>query len=361
MPIITPERARSMRARAQGLAGGVRGGDVPEVIGRAFAIQAQDAEAAALGLRVRGARITRRDVSAAYGPGPALVRGWFMRGTLHAVAAHDARWLLGLLGPVFLAASRRRYAELGLDERLQEHAEHLVTEAVGADGPLTRTELTARLAGIGVPATGQAAFHLIRRAALRGRICHGPDRGGEATFALLDELVPSGGPEPAAHEAAAELARRYLAAHAPASAEDFIAWSGLPAGPARQGWRALEDVAEVGIGGGVHVLPRARLGELEEPERERPPDVRLLPAYDGYLVGYRTRGLSVPAAHAGRVWAGGGQIRPVVLADGLAVATWTRRERAVGVAPFEPLPPETGAGIAEESADVARFLASGTG
>ncbi|MBG0822755.1 winged helix DNA-binding domain-containing protein [Planomonospora sp. ID91781] len=359
MPIITPERARLMRARAQGLAGGVRDGDVAQVVGRAFAIQAQDAEAAALGLRARGARITRRDVSAAYGS--ALVRGWFMRGTLHAVAAHDARWLLGLLGPVFLAASRRRYAELGLDERLQEHAEDLIAEAVGADGPLTRAELTARLAALGVPPTGQAAFHLIRRTALRGRICHGPERAGEATFALLDDLVPPGGPPPPAREAAAELARRYLAAYAPASAGDFIAWSGLPAGLARQGWHALEDVAEAGIGGEVHVLPRTRLAEAEEPEREGPPDVRLLPAYDGYLVGYRTRDLSVPAAHAGRVWPGGGQIRPVVLADGLAVATWTRRERAVGVTPFGPLPPEIEAGIAEESADVARFLASGTG
>ncbi|MBG0818792.1 winged helix DNA-binding domain-containing protein [Planomonospora sp. ID82291] len=357
MPIITPERARLMRARAQGLAGGVRGRGVPEVIGRAFAIQAQDAGAAALGLRVRGTGITRRDVCAAYTAGPALVRGWFMRGTLHTVAAPDARWLIGLLGPVFLAAGRRRCAELGLDERLQERAEHLVAEAVGTDGPLTRAELTARLAAaLGVPPTGQSAFHLIRRTALRGWICHGPDRRGEATFALLDDLVPPGGPRPPAHEAAAELARRYLAAHAPASAEDFITWSGLPAGLARRGWRALDDVAEAGIGGGAHLVPRTRPAE---PEREGPPDVRLLPAYDGYLVGHRTRDLSVPAAHARRVWPGGGQIRPVVLADGLAVATWTRREGTVAVTPFAPLPPEVEAGIAEEAADVARFLASG--
>ncbi len=69
----------------------------------------------------------------------------------------------------------------------------------------------------------------------------------------------------------------------------------------------------------------------------------------------------MPAAHAGSVWPGGGQIRPVVLADGLAVATWTRRGRAVGVTPFAPLPPETESGITGESADVARFLASGAG
>ncbi|MEE1811017.1 hypothetical protein [Streptomyces sp. BE133] len=40
-----------MRARAQGIGGGLRGTSVPDVMERAFAVQAQDASAAALGLR----------------------------------------------------------------------------------------------------------------------------------------------------------------------------------------------------------------------------------------------------------------------------------------------------------------------
>ncbi|MDP9850011.1 winged helix DNA-binding domain-containing protein [Streptosporangium lutulentum] len=352
MPIITPERARLLRARAQGLAGGVRDDGVTAVIERVFAIQAQDTGAAALGLRVRGTGITRRDVSRAFDADRAVVRGWFMRGTLHTVAAHDVRWLLGLLGPIFLAASRRRYAELGLDERLQDRAEDLITEAVSTEGPLTRADLTTRLAGIGVEPSGQAPFHLIRRAALRGRICHGPAREDEATFVTLDDWVPAGDPGRPAQEAVAELARRYLAAYAPASAEDFASWSGLPVPLARNGWRALKDVVTVEIEGGAYALPPARLAE---PAREEAPDVRLLPSYDNYLVGYRTRALSVPASHERRVWPGGGQIRPTVLAEGRAVATWTRRRSAVEVTPFEPLPPEIQAGVAAETADVARF------
>jgi hypothetical protein len=352
MPIITPERARLLRARAQGLAGGVRCDGVTAVVERAFAIQAQDAGATALGLRVRGTGITRRDVSGAFDADRTVVRGWFMRGTLHAVAARDVRWLLGLLGPIFLAASRRRYAELGLDGRLQDRAENLITEAVAADGPLTRAELTTRLAGIGVEPSGQAPFHLIRRAALRGRICHGPAREDEATFVVLDDWVPVGGPEYPVQEAVAELARRYLAAYAPASAEDFASWSGLSVPLARNGWRSLEDIVGVEVEGGAYTLPSARLAE---PAEEETLDVRLLPAYDNYLVGYRTRALSVPVSHERRVWPGGGQIRPAVLAGGWAVATWARRRAAVEITPFEPLPPEIQTGIAAESADVARF------
>ncbi len=90
------------------------------------------------------------------------------------------------------------------------------------------------------------------------------------------------------------------------------------------------------------------------------PDVRLLPAYDNYLVGYRSRDLSVPAAHERRVWPGGGQIRATVLVDGLAVGTWSggRRGAPVTVEPFpgaEPHTPAVAAGIARESADVRRF------
>lgn len=51
------------------------------------------------------------------------MHGWFMRGTLPTVAASGSRWLLGLLSPLFLKASRRRHAELGLDEELCARAE----------------------------------------------------------------------------------------------------------------------------------------------------------------------------------------------------------------------------------------------
>ncbi|CAM5377534.1 hypothetical protein SAVIM40S_06999 [Streptomyces avidinii] len=40
------------------------------------------------------------------------VRGWFMRGTLQLVPAADARWLLALFGPVYLALAARRLREL---------------------------------------------------------------------------------------------------------------------------------------------------------------------------------------------------------------------------------------------------------
>jgi hypothetical protein len=220
--------------------------------------------------------------------------------------------------------------------------------------------LTGRLQGIGLDARGQVPIHLIRRSALLGQICHGPTCNGEATFVLLDDwLPPRAGVRLAAGAAALALARRYLRAHAPAGFDDFATWSGLPVALAKPAWRALGETGEVeefDVAGRRCLLPVDQLSEAAEPTM----DVRLLPAYDDYLLGYRDRTLSVAAQDERRVRPGGGQIRPTVIVDGHACATWSRRAAvrsvAVAVDPFGDLSEEVSAGIAAEKADIAAFL-----
>ncbi|MFF4653315.1 winged helix DNA-binding domain-containing protein [Streptomyces sp. NPDC001380] len=351
------ESVRRLRARAQALAGNVREASPAAVVRRVFAIQAQDAVAADLGIRVRGRDITAAGIRAAYEDERSIVRGWFMRGTLQTVPSPDARWVLRLLAPRILAATNRRYRQLGLDEGLRERADRLARRALATHGPLTRAELTEHLAAVGVQPDGQAPFHLIRHAALTGVLCHGPRRGHEATYVLLDDWLPPGAEDARREEdtAVAELARRYVRAHAPVAVDDFATWSGLPVTLARKAWRTLAHTGSI-TGYGALSVPTGRTEEpLDSPGTL---DVRMLPAYDNYLVGYRGRELSVPAAHRGRVWPGGGLIRPTVVADGLAVGTWSRRDagRAVRVDAFEPLSPQVRSLVDAEVSAVTRFL-----
>ncbi|MFE2292915.1 winged helix DNA-binding domain-containing protein [Streptomyces sp. NPDC059452] len=341
---------RLLRARAQGIGGGVREESAAAVLDRVVAVQAQDLPAAELGLRARANGLTQEAVRRATDTERTAFRGWFMRGTLQLVPAADARWLLALLGPVYLALAARRLKELELDAELCARSERLIADAIDGEGPLTRAQLTDRLTTLGVEPKGQSAFHLIRRAALSGVVCHGPQRAGEATFVLLDDWLPATGPLPFTGEAAErELARRYRRAHGPSDALDFAHWSGLRTTVAKRAWAAV-----------------AATGPETPPAPDGPdgPDVRLLPAYDNYLVAYRSRDLSVPAEHARRVWPGGGLIRPTVLVDGLAVGTWSggRRGTPVKVETFPgaasgsaPEAAAVAAGIARESADIARF------
>ncbi|MEU8135495.1 winged helix DNA-binding domain-containing protein [Streptodolium elevatio] len=358
----TMRALRLARARAQALAGGVREHTAAGVVRRVFAIQAQDAVAADLGVRVRADGVSAAEVRAAYEDERSIATGWFMRGTLHTVPAEDLRWLLGVFGARNEAANARRYRELDLDEALRERAARVIREAVATHGPLTRGELAERLAAIGVPPSGQAPFHLIRHAALVGVVCHGPRRAGEGTFVLLDDWIPAHGRGPQGDAAAAELALRYARAHGPADAEDFAHWSGLPLSLARRAWAAgpaktlrPEDAAPDEGEAGDRVDGRGAVGGGDPVG----PDVRLLPAYDDYLLAYRDRRLVVPPAHERDVWPGGGVIRPVVLADGVAVGTWGRKGHEVRTAAFDSWGPSLARVIEKESSAVSEFLSGG--
>jgi hypothetical protein len=303
-------------------------GAVRAVVG----IQAQEPRAGALSIRARTEGLTAADVVYALEEERSIVRTWAMRGTIHFVAAEDAGWLHDLLAPLWLAGEHRALDKLGVPDGDRPRAVALIAETLGEHGPLTRAELCEHLVRAGIATDGQKAAHLPRLAALEGHVCFGPVRDGKDTYALLDDWIRVRRPRLARDQALAEIARRYAAGYAPAEPEDLAAWSGLPLGDARAAWQD------------------ATIDTSEPPPN--PPLVRLLPAFDTYLLGYRNRELAVPARDAKQVWPGGGIVRPTVIANGLAVGTWKRAGARVTLEPFGREPE----GAAAEIADVERFL-----
>jgi Winged helix DNA-binding domain len=257
------------------------------VVRHLLAVQAQEERSLRLALRARGAA----------GSPDAVVTSWLLRGTLHTVLREDFWWLHALCAPRLATGNRRRLAQLGVSEDRADRAVGVIRDAL-AGGPLPRAALAELL-----EARGQAIVHLLMRAAIAGVVV------------LEDRAFALAGPRPAPPDrdaALRELGRRYLAAHAGADAADLAHWSGLPLGDAR---RALRDAAP----------PRAPRGPLP---------LRLVPAYDELLLGWRDRTPVVPAEHARRVHPGGGLLRAVVLEDGRAVGTWQLRGGRVTVEPF---------------------------
>ena len=353
-------RVLAERVRAQVLTG-LRPADPVEAVRRVGALQAQDARALRLAIRARTTGVDAPAVQRALAEPGRLVVTWLMRGTLHAVPAGDVRWLLALLRPARSSGRTRRLA-LGLDDHLLDTALPIAVELLAA-GPLTRSELADRLRAAGVPlGPGQAPAHLLSVAAREGLVCRGPDRDGEPTYVRLSDWLAGAEPvEPVERDdALARLARRYLTGHGPAGAADLAAWSGLPLRDARTGLGALAAAGEVEgvrIGGApAYWLP----GEPSPEDRT----VRLVPAFDEYLLGYRGRALALDAAHAHRIQAGGGIVHPAVLLGGRIIGTWRQRRGdgglIVAVEPFRRLPRGTRAALAAEAADVGRFLGLAT-
>jgi hypothetical protein len=328
--------------------------EAPDALARRLlAVQAQDLPAARLALRARTAGLTAAEVDTALEDGALLV-AWLCRGTLHLVAPDDLPWLLALTAPGQLTTNRRRLGQEGVEPDDAERAVAIVERALAADGVLTRAQLAERLDAAGIPTAGQAIVHLLALTAFRGLTVRGPVRDGHPAYALArDRLGAEALPAPSAFDrdrALAELARRYLAAHGPATETDLTRWSGLPLRDARAGLRAIGgELLELGDG----LVDLAR----RAPVPDRIP-ARLLGAFDPYLLGWRDRSFAVPAEHARRVHPGGGILRATATRDGVAVGTWSA-QRTGGRAEIalEPFPgaPEDDA-FAEDAADVARFL-----
>lgn len=284
-----------------------------------------------------------------------------MRGTLHLVAAEDLGWMLSLFGPVFSKANRRRRLELGLDDKTSDKAAQMIDEILAASGPLTRAGLAEQLDAHHIPTAGQAIAHAVGYAALQGILCFGPDRNGKPTYARLDDWIKRP-PTPPQDEALTELARRYLNAYGPATTADLASWSGLPMPQVRQAWESIADeLLEVEIDGRPAWMLQAHAGWLEErPPQAQDPIVRLLPAFDTYLLGYQSRDFMLDPAYARRVHPGGGLIRPTLLVDGRIMGTWkTNKQRdhlEVAVEPFETLATAVRDGVEEEVKDLSRFL-----
>jgi hypothetical protein len=305
------------------------------------AIQAQDLAQTRLGVRSRSATRTEAEVTAAIASRE-VVRTWLLRNTIHLVTADDLRWLVSLFGPMIRRRSVKRWTDLGLPPEVLSRAEALVP-AVLADGPLTRHEVATGLAEHGLDISAdQAPTHLLIHLGTIGMTCHADGN----RFALLDDWLPNSAAGPRDDDALAELARRYYRAFSPATATDFTTWSGLA------GARATALIRDELTPVTVHGKPGFRLGEEVDGG-----GVRLLSAFDNYLIGYRDRTGLVPADRRAEIYVGG-IIRPVVLEHGAAVGRW-RLDRSAGrveISYFGRASRALRASVDAEIDDLARFV-----
>lgn len=357
-PTITREQVRLLRLRAHGLLDGPTA-SVRAAVARPPGIQAQEIDGAAVGVRARARGISASDVDGALREGT-VIRTWCMRGTLHLVARDDLPWLLSLLGPEAIRRSRRRREQLELSDEVLDRSRDVLLEMLATEAPATRDEIGTRLAHAGRRLEGQALYHFLRHMALEGWIRFGPRRGGDDTFVLLDqELRPS--PGLARDDAMARLARRYLAGHGPATADDLARWAGVGRRQARAGMDAIRtETVEVRPEQEPCRILAAHESWLDEGRAANPnPSVRLVPGYDPYLLGYRSRDFAVPPEYAPSLHPGGGFMRPAVLVEGRAVGSWKKELRGdtvnIRVQPFGPLEGPVLAGLEDEARDLARF------
>ena len=285
-----------------------------------LAMQAQDFPMAkwAIGVRLPGS--TDRLVDAAIDEA-AILRTHLLRPTWHFVCPEDIHWLLELSAPQIQISMRARDKVLELTEAVYSKSNKTIEKALTKQGQLSREALILELNHAGIPTDQNRASHLLMRAELEKIICSGAILRGKPTYALLAERVS----RPrllVKEEALAELASRYFTSRGPATLQDFIWWSGLPARLARQ---ALEIVisnllSEV-VDGIAYWLPRNY--NIPAPVQAT---TLLLPTYDEFIISYSDRTASIPSMLEQHLKAisDRGVFWPILVENGLVKGIWKR-------------------------------------
>ncbi|HXE46022.1 MAG TPA: winged helix DNA-binding domain-containing protein [Conexibacter sp.] len=325
--------------------------DPVAAVQRLLAVQAQDPRGMRLAIRARtllGAT-TAADVERALTDERTLVVSWLNRGTLHLVRREDWPWLHALTTPPLATASARRLAQEGVPPADAERGVAAVQRALAADGPLTREALRERVAAAGVRTEGQALVHVLLAATLRLGLVRGPLRGARHAFALARDWLGEEALAPVDRDAAlAELARRYLAGHGPASERDLARWAGLPLRDARAGLAAIAPELTPHADGSVDLARRPPGAPLPPP--------RLLGAFDPLLLGWASRAELLGAHAETNVVTANGIFRPIALVRGRAAAIWRIERGRVVLEPFGGLSRRVTAELERDGADVRRYL-----
>jgi hypothetical protein len=317
-----------------------------DVAERLLAVQAQDPRGARLAVRARTTGLTAADVDRELTEKRSLVITWLNRGTLHLVRSEDYWWLQVLTTPPVVTGNLRRLEQEGVSLAAADKGVSVIEKALAKDGPLTRQQLRERLDAAGIRTEGQALVHILVRASLRGFVVRGPMVGTNQAFVLVRDWL--GKPPKIDRDVAlAELARRYLAGHGPASDRDLARWAGVQLSVARHGLTAIASELREHDDGLVDLARLKRTDELPPP--------RLLGPFDPLLLGWTSREL-VLGDHTDLVTVNG-LFRPFALVRGRAAGTWAMPDKKVVLQPFGRLTKADTKVLDADAADVERFLA----
>jgi hypothetical protein len=345
-------RRRGGRAPDGAAAGGqARAGDPLEVTRRLLAVQGQDPRGARLAIRARSEGLSVADVDRALTQDRSLLITTLNRGTLHLVASEDYGWLHALTAPTLLTASARRLAQEGVTPDAAERGVAAIERALAREGPLDRAQLGERIDRAGVRTAGQALVHLLLLASIRGVTVRGPMVGKRQAFVLVRDWL--GEQRPVDRDSAlAELARRYLAGHAPADDRDLARWAGLPLRDARAGLAAIAGELRQRSDGLVEFANTSTRAKAST----RLPAPQLLGAFDPLLLGWCSRALFLDENEP--IVTVNGLFRPFALVAGRAVATWSLAGGKVALKPFAALAPADEQALRADADAVLRYLAA---
>ena len=262
-----------------------------------------------------------------------IVRTHLFRTTWQLVSGEDLGWMLELCRESALRGLRSwmNTNDVSIPEAEQHSVQQIFADVLAKNQVAYKSEFAAALAEKGIAMPDQRLSYHIRLAEYAGLVCSGDLTPLKKTYALVSAKLPATRPLPR-EEALALLARKYFRSHGPATLEDFAWWCGLGLNACRQGIAALgsELVRERWKGLDLYSHQDSRIRGF------RSGCVHLLPPYDEYLIGYKSRHVSLHPDHSHRAHNNSGIFWPVLLQDGEVIGNWNTSTGKVATEIFHP-------------------------
>ncbi len=331
MKTLKWHQVHSWRLMQHGLSPRLNARDVVQAVTRTAGIQAQVQSAAELALCTRVEGLTPQDVKSALWQDHVLVKTWAMRGTLHLLSASELSLYVAARDWQLAANWSKYFAEFGMTTAAQQEAFLSAVPYVLEQGPLTRLQLAdavAKHTGISQVRdfiVSSSWGSPLKPSAYRGELCFGPGQGASVTFMNPRTWIgewQSIEPELALQE----IARRYLQAYGPATADDFRFWWGCTKTHAKKLFQSMaEELEEVEVEEWRAFVLRATLPLIQslEPVEE----LHLLPLFDAYTIGTPPRGCEplLAPAYKSLIFNLQGWTFAVVLVNGSIQGLWQQK------------------------------------
>ena len=298
-----------------------------------------------------------------------IVRTHLFRTTWQLIAGEDLGWMLDVCRNKARAGLRGWMHSNGVDISAKEEARisGIFAEAATGRRSVLKEEFAEALRERDIDMDEQHLSYHLRLAELSGLLCSGDLHPTKRTLALVSEKVKH-----PLHldrdEALALLARKYYRSHGPATLEDFVWWSGLNVNDCRRAMSILGDeLVPLRLQGraGRRMAPlddqliptrsQSRVGRLDDGVFYVHKDARmrgcrsggvlLIPAFDEYLIGYKSRYVVLPPEQAHRAHNQSGIFYHVVALDGRIVGNWSPTARDGGIDLFNWSPTARDGGI----------------
>ena len=293
--------------------------DPAEVVSHMGAMQAQEYRLMRWAVEMRTRRPSLKAFKKAYDSGR-IVRLHLMRGTWQLVAAEDYWMMIDLCAPKAIAVTKGWMSSNRIsipDEELLR-VRDILAQTAADKGSATKEDFVQALASKGVQMDDHRLSYHIRMAEFAGILCSGDLLPMKATYALTAKKVRRT-ERLDRDEALMRFTYKYFQSRQPATLEDFVWWSGMNVSDCRKGILLLGDR--------IH-LERFKGRDFYLTDDCRTRGFRkgkflLIPPYDEYLIGYKSRDIVLPSEHKHFAHNNSGIFQPIIARDGIICGNWS--------------------------------------